>query len=300
MAKSMRLSGKFSMTGTSVERKFFLRALFIGMISASLLTSPSPALGIDGPNSSTITVYSRILDEPRTISVSLPEGYETATKKYPVLYVLDAEGDRLFTNGVSTLKHLNEKNIAPPMIVVGIWNTDRNRDMIPVAVSHRPGSGGAKNFLAFIDRELKPHIQREYRASDSAILYGMSNSALFAVYALLEIPEAFDGVIASSPMIGHCPEFIEQKSETFVLKNLKKPLVLFMIYGSEDSKRVIDYVPGFQEYMNMHAPTGFGSRMVILEGEGHVPASSLASGLEFIFNRYPDAISSWAVSHALF
>jgi predicted alpha/beta superfamily hydrolase len=113
----------------------------------------------------------------------------------------------------------------------------------------------------------------------------MSNSALFAVYALLEKPETFNGIIASSPMIGHCPEYMQKKAETFIRKNLAGNLFLYMIYGTEDSRRVTEYVPDFQKYLDSHAPKGFASRLEILEGKGHVPASSLARGLQYIFQR---------------
>ena len=187
------------MTHGTNMRKFILKAILIGTISAWLLSAPFPALALHGRDISTGKIYSQVLREQRIFSVSLPVGYQTERKTYPVLYILDAEGEILFRRCVLTVKELGEKNLVPPMIIVGIWNADRNRDMIPVEVPHRPGSGGAENFLAFINQELKSHIQKEYRASDMAILYVMSNSALFDVYALLEFPEVFDGVIASSP-----------------------------------------------------------------------------------------------------
>jgi len=170
------------------------------------------------------------------------------------------------------------------MIVVGIWNTNRDRDMIPVAVSHRPGSGGSEKFLAFIREELVPYINKAYRCENFSILYGMSNSALFAVYALLEAPDTFDAYLASSPMIGHCPDFINGKLRAFINRSAAESRILYMIYGTKDSPRVTDFVPDFQTYLKAHAPENFRSELVILEGEGHVPASSLARGLQFMFS----------------
>ena len=172
------------------------------------------------------------------------------------------------------------------MIVVGIWNTNRNRDMIPAAVSHRPGSGGSDKFLTFFREELVPYIEKTYRTEDFLILYGMSNSALFTVFALLEGPEIFNSYIASSPMIGHCPEYIKIKMEAFVKKDTITNRILYMIYGTEDSQRVTNYVPDFQNYLKSFASKDFISELVILEGEGHVPESSLAIGLQFIFSQF--------------
>jgi predicted alpha/beta superfamily hydrolase len=252
-------------------RKAFLIVLSIGISLSWIQNKP------------TVKVYSRILEEERTISVSLPDGYKESEKIYPVLYVLDAEGETEFPKCVSTIMDLSAKEIAPEMIVVGIWNTNRNRDMIPEAVSHRPGSGGSYHFLSFIQNELMPYVRQNYRASDHSLLYGMSNSALFAVYALLEKPETFHAVIASSPMIGHCPEFMRKKAEVFTRKNIDQGLNLYMIYGTEDTRRVTEYVPDFQNYLHTYAPKGFISKLDILEGEGHVPKSSLVRGLRYLF-----------------
>ncbi len=170
------------------------------------------------------------------------------------------------------------------MIVIGIWNTVRNRDMIPQAVSHRPGSGGSDKFLDFIKGEVLPYVKRTYRAADFSVLYGMSNSALFAVFALLEEPETFDAYIASSPMIGHCPQFIREKAEAFK-KRKSLNCRLIMIYGSEDSPRVTEHVPDFRDYLESNAPQGFRVYLVILEGAGHVPESSLALGLRYVYGK---------------
>jgi predicted alpha/beta superfamily hydrolase len=266
-------------------RKSFLAAICIGIIALSIKTIPAPTLESTKPQRSTAKIFSHILEEERTMYISLPDGYGDSEKRYPVLYVLDAEGETLFPKCVSNVMDLNAKDIVPEMIVVGIWNTNRNRDMIPETVSHRPGSGGSDHFLRFINNELMPYIRQNYRASDYSLLYGMSNSALFAVYALLEKPETFNAVIASSPMIGHCPEYMQKKAEAFIRKNLVGSLFLYMIYGTEDSRRVTEYVPDFQKYLDSYSPKGFTSKLEILAGEGHVPASSLARGLQHIFQR---------------
>jgi predicted alpha/beta superfamily hydrolase len=260
---------------------------FIANLTAVFLMLGMPFLAAQNRNKQGVTVKleSLILGEERTLSISFPGDYETSLNVYSVLYVLDAEGTQTFPQSVSTVDDLHKKGVSPQMIVVGIWNTDRNRDMIPAEVSHRPGSGASEKFLSFFREELIPYIEKTYRTENFSILYGMSNSALFAVYALLEAPETFNSYIASSPMIGHCPEYIKIKRDAFVNKNTVLNRILFMIYGTEDSQRVTNFVPDFQNYLKSHAQKDFISELVILDGEGHVPESSLSRGLEFIFSR---------------
>lgn len=77
---------------------------------------------------------------------------------------------------------------------------------------------------------------------------------------------------------------MHRKVEAFVEKDHLNGRFLFMIYGIEDSRRVREYVPDLQNYLDIHAPKGFISKLEILQGEGHVPDSSLTKGLQFIFS----------------
>jgi len=262
--------------------KFIQFVLFIVLLMLHITSSPS--MVNYSPHETPVKIYSRILNEERMISVALPEKYEATQNVYPVLYVLDAEGETLFPGCVSTVVELYKKGRIPQMIVIGIWNTNRNRDMIPDSVSHRPGSGGSLEFLSFIKDELMPYIAQNYHTTDFSMLYGMSNSALFTLYAFLEMPETFNAYIASSPMIGHCPDFIQTKVEAFAKNVRLEDRILYMIYGSEDSRRVTDYIPEFQKYLKAKAPPGFDSKLEIVESEGHVPESSLERGLQYIYS----------------
>ncbi len=105
-----------------------------------------------------LQMNSKILNEERTIVVDLPEGYDKSHASYPVLYVLDADWEDLFTTVVATSGYLNEFGRIPKMIVVGICNTDRTRDMTPVKIKNEQTSGGAAFFLKFISEELMPFI----------------------------------------------------------------------------------------------------------------------------------------------
>ena len=82
-----------------------------------------------------ITIFSSILKENRKIRVYNPDLTATAPgadKHYPVVYVLDGESHFLSTVGmIQQLSQANGNSIMPEMIVVGIENTDRSRDLTP-------------------------------------------------------------------------------------------------------------------------------------------------------------------------
>ena len=90
------------------------------------------------------SIQSDILKQNRKISIFLPEGYEAKDAKFPVLYVLDADGRDQHT--VPTARFLSANNKMPKAIVVGVFNIDRNHDFLPDSSQAASTGGGADNF----------------------------------------------------------------------------------------------------------------------------------------------------------
>jgi predicted alpha/beta superfamily hydrolase len=84
------------------------------------------------------------------------------------------------------------------MIIVAVVNTNRNRDMMPVVAKDYPGPPGAEAFLAFLEKELVPDVERTYRTAQPRILLGKSLSGLFTLYALLTKPHLFNAYVGCS------------------------------------------------------------------------------------------------------
>ncbi len=232
-------------------------------------------------------VYSEALGETREFIVGLPEGYHGSSGVYPVLYLLDADFTPFHVHNVATVRLMSYVEAIPEVITVGVLNTDRDRDMLPAAVPEKKSSGGADVFLRFMAEELIPTVNAGYRSSNYNLLFGASNAGLFCLYALLKRPDVFDGVVSSSPMIGWCSDYIHglaaerfKGPESIVTK-------LYMIYGRQDYGRVVDYVPGFSEYLRLNAPEGLRWEVKTVENEGHVPYSSLFDGLRFVIGARP-------------
>ena len=234
-------------------------------------------------------IYSEILNEERKLIVRLPPGYDKTNLAYPVLYLLDAEWESLFLSSVATAEYLSGFGLIPKMIIVGICNTDRDRDMLPVKREGRPESGGAKNFLQLITGELMPYVKEHYRTASYNLLFGGSNAGLFTVYALFESPEMFNSCIAASPMIGHCPDFMHKLAEDAILQKDLSSRSLYMIYGDDDLPGTTSYVPDFFELIKTKSADGFSCQSKIIEKGGHVPYISLHDGLRFVFSgwQYP-------------
>ena len=145
-----------------------------------------------------VALQSEILKEERIIQVLLPEGYKPGSQeKYDVLYLLDGDSNLQTISAIQ--QFIQNHSGMPPVIMVAVFNTDRNRDLSPTHIAGMASSGGADKFLAFLKKELVPYINKSYPVSDNAILYGHSFGGLFAMYALLEEPLLFKYYLAVDP-----------------------------------------------------------------------------------------------------
>lgn len=143
------------------------------------------------------TIHSRIIDEDRTLLIHLPRGYENAKISYPVVYML--YGDHVTTyyaEVVSVMDRLGSASRIPAMILVGIMNNDRYRDLLPEANGNPTGIG---KFIRFFSEELFPFIEKAYRTKPYRILIGPQAGANFALYTMMTHPDMFNAFIINSP-----------------------------------------------------------------------------------------------------
>src|ERR1700752_4416311 len=152
----------------------------------------------------TYRIESRNLSETRVIDVALPAGYQSdSTRRYPLLLVLDGEYELQIAASIA--RFYSETGQVPELIVVGVRNTNRQRDMTtpPVAGFELPPeireAGGAERFLSFVGDELLPYLDRRYRTTPLRVIVGHSLGGLLSIYALGHRPELFTGYILMEP-----------------------------------------------------------------------------------------------------
>ena len=160
------------------------------------------------------TFYSNTLHENRQIWVHAPENNSPdgiyAQQRCPVIYVLD--GDDHFKAVVAMADRLSQGGpniMLPPVIVVGILNTDRNRDLTPTHVTAAAmmdsesvaRSGGGDKFISFLEKELIPHIDSLYPTAPYRLLMGHSLGGLMTIHSLLNHTSVFNAYIAIDPSV---------------------------------------------------------------------------------------------------
>jgi predicted alpha/beta superfamily hydrolase len=158
------------------------------------------------PPYETFTVQSAALGETRRINVYTPPGYTGFGAEYPVLYMPDGGVQEDFPHIASTVDAGIRAGELRRMIVVGIENTQRRRDMTgPTTVARdstiAPRVGGSAAFRRFIADELMPEVARRYRVTEETAIIGESLAGLFIVETFLLQPQLFDVYVALSPSL---------------------------------------------------------------------------------------------------
>ncbi len=149
------------------------------------------------------------LGENRILNIYLPEGYnKNDTIKYPVIYLLDGSADEDFIHVVGIVQFDNFEwiNRFPKSIVVGIATVDRRRDFtFPTSIDadkkKYPTKGHSNKFIAFIEKELQPFIEKKYKANSSKTIIGQSLGGLLATEILFTKPTLFNKYIIISPSL---------------------------------------------------------------------------------------------------
>ena len=152
------------------------------------------------------TLQSVTLHENRIVNVYLPDAYKSDTGKYHVIYLLDGSVNEDFIHIVGLVQFLTMIEAMPPTIVVGIANVDRKRDFtFPTAVTKDkqdfPTSGQSAAFIQFLQAELVPYINSQYRTNGNTTLIGQSLGGLLATEILLKNEHLFNNYVIVSPSL---------------------------------------------------------------------------------------------------
>jgi len=155
------------------------------------------------------SVKSNIIGENRKIWVYVPDGAVNNTERFPVVFVLDGDGHFSSVVGmIQQLSTINGNTMCPKMIIVGIPNTDRTRDLTPTHIDADPPfmdstfsktSGGGENFIAFMEKELMPHIDSKYPTAPYKMLIGHSFGGLAVMQTFVHHNDLFNSYICIDP-----------------------------------------------------------------------------------------------------
>ncbi len=248
---------------------------FAGVFALLVLIS-SFAQAQAPPGATALKINSAVLGEERTILVRVPPGYETNKLRYPVLYMTD--GNAHIGHTSSTVEFLARNGRMSELIVVGIINTDRTRDLSPTHVKTTvaggnsalqfPTSGGADKFIKFIETELFPEIEKRYRVHQYRILAGHSLGALFTIHTMVSRPELFNSYVAVSPALQWDNQVVVKRAEDFFKARKELEATLFMSVGNEPGP-IEDGFYQLKQVLEKNQTKDFAWKAQVLDDEDH-------------------------------
>ncbi|MBL8809609.1 MAG: alpha/beta hydrolase [Planctomycetaceae bacterium] len=234
------------------------------ILFACLLHSTSLAYGQDTatakdpiPTHDELKLDSTTLKEVRHINVLLPKQYSQTDARFPVLYMLDGGLEEDFPHVAASIEKLVESKRIAPVILVGIENTERRRDLTgPTTVAAdreiAPRVGGSAEFRTFVRDELIPKIQKQYRCSDERAIIGESLAGLFVVETLLLEPNLFNRYIAFDPSLWWNEHRLLDSSE-MSLKALE-PAPRHFWFASSGTEGIQEHSRQFSKVLERAAP----------------------------------------------
>jgi len=251
-----------------------------------------------------IKINSAVLGEERIIYVSVPSGYDDSKDSYQVLYILDG-----VTEAIGLVKYLSDYGVCPQLIIVSIGEVNPSRDMFPSKPQYsrgtqpakpwyakkeddelrvsRPGEkiGEADKYLSFIETELFPYIEKNYRTAPYRICCGHSKGGLCVTHAFVSHTNMFNAYIALNPSLYWDDGLVMKTAEEkFASLDFKHKQFYFDIGGNEVPSTIGDAFD-FAGIIRQNASSDLRWKLDYLANENHSSGTAIGviNALKFIY-----------------
>jgi len=217
---------------------------------------------------------------------------------WPVVYVLDGNAwFPLFVPQSRLMARRPDKGGVVPAVIVGIgypgerpFNTERRTwDFTPKVPQRAPvpapggrpwsATGGADEFLGFIQNELKPLIESEYKIDRSRqVLWGHSLGGLFSLHALFAQPDSFQYFVAASPSVWWNERYIMEEAKIFAasLAKQRTDRGLLIAFGARELPEMVADPKALYEQIKPLRERGLRLEMKEIAEEEHVSVAPVA------------------------
>jgi predicted alpha/beta superfamily hydrolase len=202
---------------------------------------------------------SRFLRNQRDLIVYLPPGYDAEPdRRFPVLYLHD--GQNLFDGATSFIPgmdwHVGQtadqaicSGVVEPLLIVGMYNTKaRIREYTPTHVP-KLGGGRADRYAKFLIEEVKPFVEREYRArygSENTGIGGSSLGGLVSLYLGLKLPQVWGKIAALSPSVWWNQRVMHRFAEAAEVHPRPR---IWLDIGTHEGPRIVQDVEQFRDVL---------------------------------------------------
>lgn len=192
----------------------------------------------------------------------------------------------------------------PELIVVGLVNTNRTRDLTPTVRNEdvmtveqkakiKGETGGNARFFEFLEQEVTPFVEQQFRTNGYALLVGHSFGGITALNNLLNYTAMFQAYIVHDPSVWWDNRSILKAYQALPTKDFQhRKLFLTQVGDSENKGHLEEHysaIQAFNTYMTQSNPLHLDYRFQQYEGENHgsIPLKGNLDGLRYIFKDYP-------------
>lgn len=188
------------------------------------------------------TLKSEILNEERTLNIYLPQNF-VKTKTYPIIYLLDGSINEDFIHVSGLVQFFNLMYAMPETIIIGIANVDRKKDFtfhtdLKDLQKDYPTTGHSDKFIGFLEKELKPYIESQFKTTDTYI-FGQSLGGLLATEILLKKPEMFNNYFIISPSLWWDDESLLKQANQLLSKTSDAKKFVYVSVGKGEHKVMV-------------------------------------------------------------
>jgi predicted alpha/beta superfamily hydrolase len=179
---------------------------------------------------------SEIFQEERTISVFIPEAYNSgdSTANYNVAYLFDGQFQPYFSMVSSIMSYYEQTNEGIPLIIVGVHTKNRWGEFVPLCNEDKTENiEGADKLSLFLNNEVVPLIESNYRTTKFKIGIGHSLGGTFVINEIVKDNSLFNAAIAVSPNLTMCNEQIIKRAQEFYTTQPKNMKFIYASSGTE-------------------------------------------------------------------
>ena len=243
-------------------------------------------------------IRAQALKRDYQVYVALPDSYRQGNKRYPVLFVVDANYSFAIVRNIA--QRLNKHAGMEEVVVVGLSyaNGDggvysRRRDYTPTTPrkhdyrsdmpGRQPAFGEAKAYGQFISGEVFPFIASNYRVNmQRKVFIGHSYGSLLGLQFLLTEPRTFEHYILGSPSLWYDAGVMFDREQAYAASHKDLPASVFFGIGGleklaagkkrsrlEEEADMLADLREFDGKLKSHKYPGLKTRLRVFEDEDH-------------------------------
>jgi len=218
------------------------------------------------------TLKSETLQREIIILIWLPNDYDSNNENYGVHYVIG--GENRFEYYVGAYNYFSLTGDFPKSIIIrAIPNPSFNNNFQEIEK--------ANSFVSYLQNELFPYIDKEYRTNSFRSLWGQSNSGTFTLYCFLKNPDLFTAYFMSAP---YGLENVKISDIEKIDANSQYSKYLYMSFGTEDDKGQLEQYSNFKKNIDSGQFKNLIFNLDILDSENHQ---------SIILRNIPDALQAF-------